>query len=369
MNKNVGAQFIAPDTCGDINESTLPPYPNGRNELRPYIPLLFRNCLVQWRHFTPVCFILVLLLTLLTACTSPTGSVSPKATSASHTLPGSNGTITYSSSPQDVLIRTFRGGGNAGTLQISPEVSIYGDGSYILGPGYSMREGQLSADALQQLLHTLVDSNGLLNLNRRQFSDTSDQNGTLLELSLNGKNYEYLYSTFGTQPDSETQQDLQEYHRLDAALTAITNALSGPTHTYTSKDMVLLVHQDFSPDLTQKIPNWTLPDFTLNQAATYECGAIPQDITGPNADTGCLTYTIPRQAVLLTATQQQAIAVSLKNQHGVFLEQGLYYAVDLRYLLPDELPNKMLAMFGSQQFNYTGVPLHSGAIPQVTPTP
>jgi hypothetical protein len=305
---------------------------------------------------------------LLTACTSPFNNVSPKATSASNTLPVSNGTITYSTSPNDVLIRTFRGGGNVGTLEISPEVSIYGDGSYILGPGYQMQEGQLSADALQQLLHTLVDSDGLLNLNRRQFSDTPDQNGTLLELALNGNHYEYLYSTFGTQPDSETQQDMQEYHRLDAALTAITNALSGPMHIYTSKDMALLVHEDFSPDLTQNIPYWTFPDFTLNQAATYECGAIPVDQTGPNADTGCLTYTIPQQAVLLTASQQQTIAALLKGQHGVFLEDGVYYAVDLRYLLPDELPNKTLAMFGSQEFSYTGVPLHSGAVPHVTPT-
>ncbi|HET9920252.1 MAG TPA: hypothetical protein VFQ30_10460 [Ktedonobacteraceae bacterium] len=321
------------------------------------------------RYFIPINFTLVLLVALLTACSTPGSSTQAKPTSVSKALPVNNGTITYSTNPQDVLIRTFRGGGNFGTLEISPEVSIYGDGSYILGSGYQMRAGQLSADELQQLLHTLVGSDGLLSMNRQQFSDTPDQNATLLELSLNGKHYEYVYGTFGTLSDSETPQDLAEYHRLDAALTSITNALTEPTHPYTSENMVLLVHQDFSADPTQNFPSWTFPDFTLNQAATYECGATPADETGPNADTGCLTYTVPRNAVLLTAAQQRAISSLLKNQHGVFLEQGLYYAVDLRYLLPDEQPNKMLAMFGSQEFTYTGVPLKSGPIPQATPTP
>ena len=134
--------------------------------------------------------------------------------------------------------------------------------------------------------------------------------------------------------------------------------------------MTLLVHQDFSPDLTQNIPDWTLPDFTLYQLATYECGAIPQDITGPNADTGCLTYTVPQHALFLSADQQRTILALLRGQQsGVFVEQELYYAVNLRPLLPDELPEQALAMFGSGELSYNPVPLFSGPVPQITPTP
>ena len=60
-------------------------------------------------------------------------------------------------------------------------------------------------------------------------------------------------------------------------------------------------------------------------------------------------------------------------QHGqeqsVFLERGQYYNVGLRTLLPDELSQKALAMFGSQDLNYAGVPLVEGPVPLPTPTP
>ncbi len=319
------------------------------------------------RRYIAASLILFLLFMLLAACTSTTNSTS-KTGSVRQTLPGSNGSITYSAGAEDVLIRVFRGGGNSGTLEVSPEVSIYGDGSYILGPGYQMREGTLSTNALQQLLHTLVDTDHLLSLSQQQFSDTPDQNFTLLQLSLNGKQYQYVYGTFGTL--SESEQAVSDYHHLDAALTAITDALNGATHPYRGQNMTLLVHQDFSPDLTQNIPDWTLPDFTLYQLATYECGAIPQDITGPNADTGCLTYTVPQHALLLSADQQRTILALLKGrQSGDFVEQGLYYAVNLRPLLPDELPEQALAMFGSGELSYNPVPLFSGPVPQITPTP
>jgi hypothetical protein len=356
FNKNVGTLFIAPDPCGHSHEYSPPPHPGGRNQLRPYM--------IRWHYSIPMFFMLVL---LLAACANSASNAPVRPTSVSQ-MSDSNGTITYSANPQDVLIRTFRGGGNFGTLEISPEVSIYGDGTYILGPGYQMNEGSLSTDALQQLLHTLVDTDSLLNLSQQQFSDTPDQNFTLLELSLNGKHYEYLYGTFGTL--SESTQAMNDYHHLEAGLTAITNALNGPRHPYSSQNMVLLVHQDFSPDLTQNIPSWKFPDFTLVQAATYECGPIPQDITSPNADTGCLTYSVPEHALLLSAAQQRSILALLKGQQsGVFLEQELYYALNLRYLLPDELPNQALAMLGSTELSYTPVPLHSGAVPQITPTP
>jgi hypothetical protein len=214
---------------------------------------------------------------------------------------------------------------------------------------------------LDQLLHTLVDTDGLLNLNRRQFYDLSDQNATLLQITLSGTYSEFWYGQFGNV--QESTQDLHEYHRLGHALTSITEALAGSTQDYQSASMALLVHQDFSPDLTHTILSWTLPDFTLAQVATYECGPVPRDETGPNADTGCLTFTVPRRAVLLTAQQLPVITSLLHGQQqGEFSEQGLYYTAATRPLLPDEATSLMLAMLGSQQLSYSGVPLHEGAI-------
>ena len=302
--------------------------------------------------------VLCLLSTQLVACASPAGST----TAHKHSLPGNNSSpITYSTNSNDVVIRTFYGGGKLGTLEVSPEISIYGDGSYILGPGLQMRQGSLSSASLDQLLHTLVDTDGLLNLNRRQFYDLPDQNATLLQITLSGTYYEFWYGQFGNV--QESTQDLHEYHRLGHALTSITQALAGPTQDYQSASMALLVHQDFSPDLTHTIPSWTLPDFTLAQVATYECGPVPRDETGPNADTGCLTFTVPRRAVLLTAQQLPVITSLLHGQQqGEFSEQGLYYIAATRPLLPDEATSLMLAMLGSQQLSYSGVPLHEGAI-------
>jgi hypothetical protein len=132
--------------------------------------------------------------------------------------------------------------------------------------------------------------------------------------------------------------------------------------------MILLVHQDFSPDLSQAIPYWTLPDFSLYQLAAYECGVIPPDETGPNADTGCLTFTTPHLAFLPTSQQLQEIKTLLHGQQqGEFIERGLYYRVVTRPLLPDELAQNMVAMLGSLELSYTGVPLRSGVVP--TPPP
>lgn len=307
---------------------------------------------------------LCLLSMLFTACTTPLASTADK-----HTLATNNGSITYSTSPNAVIIRTFYGGGNLGTLELSPAISIYSDGSYILGPDLQMQQGKLGSAALEQLLHTLVDTDGILSLHRQQYYDLPDQNATLLQLMLNGKAYEFLYGQFGNL--QESTQDMDEYHRLGRALSSITEALNEPNHAYTSDHMALLVHQDFSPDLTQLIPSWPLQDFTLAQVATYECGPIPRDLTGPNADTGCLTFTIPHTALLLTAQQLQMIAPLLNGeQRGVFLEGKLYYTVVLRPLLPDEVASQTLAMFGSQELSYIGVPLQEGPPPPIlTPTP
>lgn len=320
-------------------------------------------------------FLLLLfpLLLLLASCSGLQGAT-PSSGSTNNTphstLSTNNGVVTYNTSPQDVIIRTFYGGGNMGTLEMSPDISIYGDGTYILGPGLQMREGMLSTDALQQLLHTLVDTDGLLGFQRQQFYDIPDQNMTLLQLNLNGKNYTWDYGQFGSL--QESTQDMDAYHRLGQALSTITQSLPGPTHSYTNNNNVLLVHEDFSPDLTKTIPVWKLPDFTLDSVAVYECGITPPDQTGPNGDTGCLSFTIPHHAYLLTQLQLRTIQALLKGQQiGVFYEQdtGLYYSIALRPLLPDELPAQMLAMYGSAELTYAGVPLHSGIIPTPVPTP
>jgi len=92
------------------------------------------------------------------------------------------------------------------------------------------------------------------------------------------------------------------------------------------------------------------------------------DQTGPNGDSGCLTYTVPQKALLLNKQQQQAIHSLLKGQQqGVFYDLGQYYSVTLRPLLPDELAQKTLAMLGSADLDYTGKPLQTGPVPSATP--
>ncbi len=309
---------------------------------------------------------LLCLVALLCAACDSAQNTNP--TQQNHTFSTNNGsTISYNAGPQDVLIRTLYGGGRLGTLELSPEISVYGDGSYILGPGLNMQEGQLTGDALDQLLHILVDTDGLLTFSQQQFYDTPDQNATFLQLNINQHSYNFQYGPFGNL--SESTQAIDEYHRLGNALTSIRDALNGPLHPYKGSSLALLAHQDFSPDPTQVIPTWTLPDIDLANLAIYECGVIPQDQTGPNADTGCLTYTVPRNVLVLTAHQQQTILPMLHGQdQGIFLEGGLYYSISLRALLPDELPARMLAMLGSDELSYAGVPLSQGPVPTPVPT-
>nr|MDQ2907363.1 hypothetical protein [Chloroflexota bacterium] len=310
---------------------------------------------------------LCLLGILLASCSSDT---QPASGTAHPQQRIANNTISYSISAQDVLIRTFRGGGHRGTLDLSPQISIYGDGTYILGPGLNMRQGRIDTNGLQQLLNTLVNTDGLLSLKRQQFYDIADQDATILQLSLNERHYQFLYSKFGSR--QESQQDMDAYHHLEQALSAITTALNGATQPYTNSTQALLAYQNFSPNLSQSIPTWDLPDFTLNQLATFECGPVPQDITGPNADSGCLEFNIPRNALLLTDGQARRITGLLHGHlSGEFYEPstGLYYMIMLRALLPDELPLKTLAMYGSEYIDYTGVPLYSGTVPTPAPTP
>jgi hypothetical protein len=58
----------------------------------------------------------------------------------------------------------------------------------------------------------------------------------------------------------------------------------------------------------------------------------------------------------------------MQNPQGVFLDLGQYYGVTLRSLLPDEIAQKTLAMPGSAELDYTGVPLQGGLLPVATPT-
>jgi len=270
--------------------------------------------------------------------------------------------ITYSSSPHDVVLRTFYGGALAGTLQMAPRISLYGDGSYILGLD---RRGQLSSDKLHTLLSTLVDTDGLLSLSQPQFFDLPDENATYLELTLNGKTHELVYGIFGSQPES--QPLLDEYQHLGKALQTITRTLNGPTKPYITSDYALFARQVSFVDRTQLIPYWSLPDFTLSQLATFECGAVPEDTTSSNKEIACLKFTIPQNALLLTSAQYSVLKAQLPLvQPEVFSESGLYYEVTMRPLLPDEKRQKKLAMFGGSQLSYKGVPLQIGSIPQST---
>src|SRR5450759_4338944 len=74
-------------------------------------------------------------------------------------------------------------------------------------------------------------------------------------------------------------------------------------------------------------------------------------------------------ALLLSEQQQQMIISLLNGQpQGVFLDLGQYYSVMLRPLLPDEIAQRTLAMLGSAELDYTGVPLQAGPVPVATPT-
>ncbi|HEY0753400.1 MAG TPA: hypothetical protein VGD98_05510 [Ktedonobacteraceae bacterium] len=312
--------------------------------------------------------LLCLLALLLSACTSGTTST---PTHRKTVQTNSGNSITYSTQSQDVLLRLFYGGGKVSLLQMTPEISIYGDGSFITGPDLQLQQGSISSDTLQNLLHTLIGTDNLLQLHHQVFDDIPDQNTTLLQMTLDNQNYQFLYGPFGNL--QESTQDLHDYQQLGNAISTIKNALSGPEKTYTSQNMALLVYQTFRADYTsaqnQTIPLWPLNNIDLANAAVYECGTIPQDQTGPNADNGCLTYTVPKTAYLPTQGDLQQIkAALLGQQQRMFLENNSHYVVILRSLLPDEIAQQQLAMYGSNTQAYTPIPLKGGNIPIPTPT-
>jgi hypothetical protein len=305
----------------------------------------------------------LLSVVLTTACQSDTTTTGPNGENKTFTG-SSKQPITYNSNAHEVLIRTFYGGGLQGSFSLSPQISLYGDGTYIFGLD---RQGKLSPQEVQQLLNTLVNTYGLLNFSQQHFSDIQDENATFMQLLLNGKQQTFVYGSFGHYQASA--QKLDEYQRLGKALTTLTETLKGPTQPYKGSRMALLVRQTLSTDPRETIPTWPLSDFTLDQAALYECGTYPRDETTQNQETPCLRFVIPARAILLTSEQAQRVMPFLRDQQGDFSEQGLYYRVILRPLLPDELSSKTLAMFGSAQTSYRGVPLLDGKVPPITPTP
>lgn len=312
--------------------------------------------------------LLCLLPLLLVACDWRNSSASNHRQTVQTT---SGNTITYSTLPSDVLVRLFYGGGKIGKLELSPESTIYGDGSFITGPGLQLQQGTLTSETLQNLLSTLTSTYNLLQLHRQIFNDISDQNITLLQVALNGKNYQFVYGLFGH--FQESTQDEHEYQQLGNAISTIRNTLNRPRHIYTAPQNTLLVYQTFRADFTsvqnQHIPDWTQSTISLANAAIYECGTIPPDLTGPNADNGCLTYSPPHVAILLDQPNLQAVRNMLHGkQENMFLENGNYYVVMLRPLLPDEIARQQVAMYGSNTQNYVPIPLKGGPIPIPTPS-
>jgi hypothetical protein len=315
------------------------------------------------------------LLLCLTAC----GSSQPQASRHQSVQTESGTPIFYSSQPQDVLIRLFYGGGKVGSLEFTPEVSIYGDGTFILGPGLQLTQGTLSTESLQTLLQTLASADQLLTLSQQVFDDVPNQNVTLLQVTLNGKHYQFVYGPFGNL--QENTQEMQEYHQLGQAIATIKNTLTGPETTYTSSQKALLVYQTSREDFTliqsMSIPTWSINDISLADAATDECGLVAPDPNNPrpNLDNGCLTYTTP--LVVYEPDQQdiQQIAHLLQGQSQMmFQENDLYYVVMLRSLLPDELATGEVAMYGSvgsaaPTSVYMPIPLKKGMIPTPTATP
>lgn len=277
----------------------------------------------------------------------------------------SGDTVLYSTQAQDVLLRLFFGGGKVGTLQVTPEISIYGDGTFITGPGLQPRVGKLSSDALQELLHTLTSTYNVLKLQRQIFNELPDQNITLLQVALNGKNYQFIYGAFNNL--SESEQDRQDYQRLGNAISAIRDSLSGPTKTYTSSNKALLTYVTSRADFTyDSALLWTVSGINLADAAAYECGLIEPDPNTPrtNLDNGCLIYTVPQVAIQPGQQDLRLITTLLRGQQeGMFMEDNAYYVVMLRPLLPDEIAHQQLAMYGSNAQDYTPIPLKKGAIP------
>ncbi len=320
------------------------------------------------RNYLASILLLFVIALVITACDEGKGSDTHKILQTD-----SGSAFTYSTRSSDVLLRLFYGGGKVGKLEVMPEISLYGDGTFITGPGLQPQQGTISSEALQGLLHTLTSTDNLLQLPRQVFHDIPDQNAVLLQVMLNNKKYQFIYGPFGHL--QESSQDMHAYQQLGDAITTIRKMLNHTTQAYTSQESALLVSQTFRQDFTsqqnQAIPRWTLTrTLNLAHAAIYECGDVPQDVTSPNKDIGCLNYTIPQHAILLDQQVTRIVSDLLHGQQqSLFLEENSYYVVMLRPLLPDEVAQQQVAMYGNDKQDYTPIPLKSGPIPVPTATP
>lgn len=336
-----------------------------------YIQMLSHPRTESYRWFLYKKYLINLLLLCSLACGLTACDWGKGSSDIHKTLQTDSGSaFTYSARSTDVLVRLFYGGGKVGKLELTPEISLYGDGTFITGPGLQPRQGAISNDTLQSLLHTLTSTDNLLQLPRQVFRDIPDQNAVLLQVMLNDKQYQFIYGPFGHL--QESSQDMHAYRQLGNAITTIHQRLNHTTRAYTSQESALLVYQTFRADFSwqqnQVIPRWPLTStLNLSHAAIYECGAIPQDITSPNKDIGCLNYTVPQRAILLDPQNTRVVSNVLHGQQqSMFLEGGNYYVVMLRPLLPDEITQQRLAMYGSNTQDYTPIPLKSGPIPVPT---
>src|SRR5713226_17143 len=92
-------------------------------------------------HLSSLLILALLLYGCGLATPSSHESVQSRTFTGSSTQP-----ITYSINAHDVLIRTFYGGGLYGSFSLGPQLSIYGDGTYIIGLD---QQGKLTIEELQ----------------------------------------------------------------------------------------------------------------------------------------------------------------------------------------------------------------------------
>ncbi|GCE11884.1 hypothetical protein [Tengunoibacter tsumagoiensis] len=307
----------------------------------------------SWRGLLSAGLSFLLYACLVSSCTTATDSTPLPPTSSHQSL-----TVSYRHDSHALIMRTFVAGGVYGTLNLAPQISLYGDGTFIFG---TQQQGQLTGAQLQSVLTTMLQTDGLLTFKRHQFSDLPDQNATFLELNVNDKPLELMYGSFGNQ--SESDQDLTEYHQLAHALTTLTESLTAPVHPYTSNQEALFVRRSFSPDPAHT-RHYADTSLSLAQLADFECGPLPKD-EDLNPEGNCLKYTIPEHAFIPDTQQLASIKNTLQNElHGELNEDELFYEVTLRPLLPDETDQKQVAMFGSAQNTYRAVPLQIGELPR-----
>src|SRR2546423_15477874 len=100
-----------------------------------------------------ISFSLLCMVMLLVSASSSASNASTSTPKKSQSISTNNGTITYSASPQDVLIRTFYGGGQTGTLELRPESIIFREERDIFGAGLAMYDRRINNARRSPHLH------------------------------------------------------------------------------------------------------------------------------------------------------------------------------------------------------------------------